>query len=135
MSDAGKALFESLGAFGAELSRWPDERAAAARRALLEQPEFRRAWDDARVLDAKLAAERDLIDLAVTRSGAVARIGRRTLARLGPDPLAGFSWQRVAAAVFVAGLLGGATDLLLPEAASSDVVMLDPLEAETAEIR
>jgi hypothetical protein len=135
MSDLSKELVEPLAAFGTDFSRWPEDRAAAARRALLGEPEFRRAWDDARVLDAKLAGERDAMDLAVRRSGALARLSRRTLAQLDPDPLAGLRWERIAAALMVAALLGGATDLLLPKADSPDVVMLDPLEVVTAELR
>jgi hypothetical protein len=135
MSDLSKELVGRLAAFGTDLSRWPEDGAAAARRALLGEPEFRRAWDDARVLDARLAGERDAIDLVVRRSGALARLSRRTLAQLDPDPLAGLRWERIAAALMVAVLLGGATDLLLPKADSPGVVMLDPLEVVTAELR
>jgi hypothetical protein len=142
-------LVRTLATFGAEFSRWPDEHAAEARRALLTRPDFRRAWAAARAFDAALVEERDRIDEAIRASGAVARVGRRTLAHAAADPLArlrskrrvpdnpfaGLRWQRIAAAMLFAGLLGGATDLLLPEADSPDVVMLDPLEVDTAEIR
>jgi hypothetical protein len=41
--------------------------------------------------------------------------------RRSASPLAGLPWQRIAAAVLVAGMLGGAVDLLLPER-STDAV-------------
>jgi hypothetical protein len=135
MSDVSKELVDGLAAFGTDFSRWPEDRTAAARRALLGEPEFRRAFDDARAFDAKLAGEREAMDLAVRGSEALARLSRRTLAQLEPDPLAGLRWERVAAALMVAALLGGATDLLLPRTESPDVVMLDPLEIDMAEIR
>ena len=147
--DLNDPLVRNLANFGAEFSRWPGDAAAEARRALLTRPDFRRAWAAAGALEAALVEQRDRIDQAIKASGALARVRRSVLARAAADPLArlrskrrggdnpfaGLRWQRIAAAMLFAALLGGATDLLLPEAASPDVVMLDPLEVDTAEIR
>jgi hypothetical protein len=102
-------------AFGADLQRWPAALAAQARADLLSKPEVRRAFDLARDLDAKLAAERVALDEQISASGSMDRLRSRLLARTKGDPLAGFGWQRLAAAMLVAGVLGGAVDLLLPE--------------------
>jgi hypothetical protein len=147
--DRNDPLVKHLAVFGAEFSRWPEDVAAEAQRALLTMPDFRRAWASAGALDAALVEQRDGMDQAIRASGAVARVGRNTLAHAAADPLArlrskrriadnpfaGLRWQRIAAAMLFAGLLGGATDLLLPEADPPDVVMLDPLEIDAAEIR
>jgi hypothetical protein len=147
--DRNDPLVRNLATFGAEFSRWPGDDAAEARRALLTRPDFRRAWAAAGALDAALVEQRDRIDQAIRASGAVARVGRSALARAAADPLArlrskrrvadnpfaGLHWQRIAAAMLFAALLGGATDLLLPRTESPDVVMLDPLEVDTAETR
>ena len=65
--------------------------------------------------------------------------GRGDRPRRGPDadrlpaPLAGLAWQRIAAAMLVAAMLGGMLDLVLAAAPGEapDVVMLDPLEGLT----
>jgi hypothetical protein len=129
-------LAESLDAYGADFSRWPAERVQDARRALLARPDFRGAFDAARVLDRGIANGRDDLDRTVDDSGASARVVRRVLARVAPDPLAGLRWQRIAAAILVAGMLGGALDLVMPEPADPlDLVMLDPLSAEDTELQ
>ena len=146
--DRNDPLIRNLAMFGAEFSRWPGDNAAEARRALLTRPDFRRAWAAAGALEAALVEQRDGIDEAIRASGALARVRRSTLAHAAADPLArlrskrrvadpfaGLRWQRIAAAMLFAGLLGGATDLLLPEADPPEMVMLDPLEVDTAEIR
>ena len=123
-----EALLESLRAFGSDLSRWPDRLQAAAREALLARPEFRRDWESERVLDRALAEHRDALDGDIARSGAAQRV-RRHLVRAS-DPLAGMRWRSIAAAMLVAGMLGGAIDLALPDPSTelADTAMFDPLE-------
>jgi hypothetical protein len=130
-------LVGTLDAYGADLSRWPAERVRDVRRALLARPDFRRAVDEARLLDKALANAREELDGVIDASHASARVERRVLARVLPDPLAGLRWQRIAAAMLVAGMLGGAIDLLMPDPAADapDLVMLDPLSAEDTELR
>jgi hypothetical protein len=116
---------------GADLARWEPEPAAAARTALLADPAFRRAWEGERSLDAALGGFRDEIAETVARSGAAERIRTRTLRLIPADPLAGIRWQRIAAAVLLAGLLGAAMDLVFvePEAPASEIVVaIDPLD-------
>jgi hypothetical protein len=117
-----------LAAYGADLGRWPADRAGAARRALLSQPDFRAAWDQERALDSALASARLDYDREIASSAAVERVRRGALSRLS-DPLAGLGWRRLAAAVLIAGLLGGATDFLIFDrpAEQSEATMLDPL--------
>lgn len=138
MSDIRRdAMLEGLAAFGADLSRWPEERAQGARRALLGRPDFRRAWEVARDLDSALAEEGMRIDRCIVESGAMVRLSRRTLARISGNPLAGIRWERIAAAMLVAGMLGGAMDLIMPDRAADalDLALLDPLDADQAEVR
>jgi hypothetical protein len=129
MTDAAPdaRLFRFLRAYGADFSRWPDK-ADDAKAALLKNPDFRRAWDGERRLDRRLSAGRQALDVELADLGAVARIGRSLLRRTG-GPLAGLPWRQVAAAVVVAGMLGGALDLVLePQPAEpADVAMIDPL--------
>jgi hypothetical protein len=124
-----------LATFGAELSRWPETRRSGAREALLRDQKFRRAWERERDLDRAIQTCAGELDREIAAAGALARVRERALARL-PDPIAGIGWQRIAAAMLVAAMLGGAMDLVLMEEteASADVVMLDPLYglAETA---
>lgn len=122
-------LRKSLATYGSEISKWPPERAAGAREALMSVPDFRRAWEDERALDRALGGARQALDDEIARSGALQRLRWQTLARLPLNALEGLGWHRVAAAVLIAGMLGGATDLLLPEPVTdtADVVMLDPL--------
>jgi hypothetical protein len=130
-------LVDSLAAYGADLSRWPAERVRDARRALLARPDFRHAVGEARLLDEALADAREELDGAINASRAPARLAGRVLARVSPDPISGLRWQRIAAAMLVAGMLGGAIDLLMPDPPSDapDLVMLDPLSADDAELR
>ena len=124
------ALFASLSACGADLSRWPQDRTAAAREALLGRPDFRRAWERERVLDDAIGDVRGRIDTEVARAGSPLRVQGHVMARISADPLAGLSWTRIAAAVLVASMLGGAVDLmLLPEqpAEPSGAIVFDPL--------
>lgn len=122
------ALLGSLGTFGADLAKWPQAQARAAREALLGRPEFRRAWERERDLDRAVREHREALDAGIAASGALGRVRSRTLARL-PAPPAGLRWQRIAAAVLVAGMLGGMLDVFLTEraTATADIVMLDPL--------
>jgi len=122
-----KDLARLLSAYGSELSRWP-ELAAEAKAALLKNPEFRRAWESERSLDQKLAMHRDALDDEMARSGGFARL-RKNLVRRSAGPISGLAWRRVAAGVLIAGMLGGALDLMLPErpAEPIDVALVDPL--------
>ena len=121
-------LIARLRAYGSDLSRWPDHE-QAAREALVARPDVRRAWESERVLDRALAAHRDVMDQEIARSRAASGIRRRLLSHISADPLAGIAWRSVAAAMLVAGMLGGAIDLVLPEPLeSTDMAMLDPLD-------
>jgi len=121
-------LIARLRIYGSDLSRWPDHQ-QAAREALVAQPDVRRAWESERVLDRAMAAHRDAMDQEIARSDAASGIRRRLLSRIPADPLAGIAWRSVAAAMLVAGMLGGAIDLVLPEPLeSTDMAMLDPLD-------
>jgi hypothetical protein len=124
-------LLAALDKYGADVSRWPEAMQVSAREALLSDVAFRRAWEVERDLDRVLLADRDAIDADVKRAGAAALIRSRLLARIAPDPLASLPWRSIAAAVLLAGMLGSALDLALPEPAAetADVAMLDPLEA------
>jgi hypothetical protein len=127
-ADLTEILVRNLAVYGSELSRWPDH-GEEARAALLGNLDFRRAWERERDLDRRLAADREALDAEVLRSGTLQRLKRNLL--LGEaDPLAGIPWSRVAAVVLLAGMLGGALDLLLPEPASEplDVAIVDPLD-------
>jgi hypothetical protein len=121
-------LLERLRTHGADLARWPD-RQAQARAALLADREFRLAYEEERALDRRLLAERDSIDQEIARSGALDRVRRAALAGGPSNALAGIRWPRIAAAILVAGVLGGAVDMLLPAAADEpiEVAIGDPL--------
>jgi len=67
--------------------------------------------DDA--FNKALSFERARLDREIAQAGSVERVRRHVLSRRLADPLAGIAWRRVAAAVLVAGMLGGAVDLLL----------------------
>jgi hypothetical protein len=123
-----RELDRHLTTYGSDLSRWPDH-AVEAREALLSRPDFRRAWETERDLDRGLAADRARLDAEIAGAGAVARLGRLA-ARRGPAGiLAGVPWRRVAAAMIVAGMLGGAFDLMLPSPQPDPIEMalVDPL--------
>lgn len=129
------ALRQCLGAFGADLDKWSPSLAGRARTALLSDPEFRRAFELERDLDRRIEAERAASERRVADSGAVERLRRRALGSIPGDPLVGFGWQRLAAAMLVAGMLGGAFDLLLPERLSepAEAAFLGPLYGDDAE--
>ncbi len=80
-------------------------------------------------LDRLLSGHRAALDAEVARSGAPERVRDAVLRLYSADPLAGLHWQRIAAAVLVAGMLGGAVDLLMPERATEavDVAFADAL--------
>ena len=120
---------ESLAAFGAELSRWPEERAHGAREAILRDPKLRRAFEVERALDRELAGSREAFDREFQGSPSLARIRVGTMRRLPKRTLGRVGWQRVAAAVLMAGMLGSAMDLFLgqPVADPVEIAMLDPL--------
>lgn len=123
----GSARLEArLEACGADLRRWPEPEAAAARERLLRDRDFRQHFDEARRLDSLLHAERSDMDKRIAASGAMARLrGIRAPSRVFG---LGRHWRRIAAGVLVAGLLGGTFDSLLTERAQTQVVVLvDPL--------
>ena len=121
-------LDRRLATHGSDLSRWPDD-AAEAREALLGQPKFRRAWEKERELDRALAADRHSLDAEISRSGAIARLGRLSARHTSAGLLADVPWRRVAAGVILAGMLGGALDLMLPSPQPDPIEMalVDPL--------
>jgi hypothetical protein len=129
MTDRHADLFRSLAAFGADFSRWPTGRDAGAREALLSDPAFRRAWEAERDLDRLLSTHRDEMDTAVAGSGAAGRVGRNTLARLPSAAFAKMHWHRIAAAMLVAGMLGGVMDMVLARQAGepAEFAGIDPL--------
>lgn len=130
MTEFGRdSLMRRLRTYGADLSRWP-EGGAEAREALLRDREFRRVYEAERALDRGLAALGEALDAEVVQAGAFDRIRRRVALRGRPaDILSGLRWQRVAAAVVVASMLGGAVDLAFADRAaeSIDVALIDPL--------
>ena len=121
-------LYARLGAYGADLSRWPTD-ATLAREALLRDPEFRRAYESERNLDRRLAEHSAALDAEIEHAGALDRVRRFVLARRPADLAAGIPWERVAAAFVVAVMLGGALDLALPQQQPEtfDVAIVDPL--------
>lgn len=121
-------LHETLRILGSDIAGWPPQVAARARERLLSDPEFRGAWERERDLDRMLAGHRDALDRSIRESGALERVRSGALGGL-PNALAGFRWQRIAAAMLVAGMLGGALDTVLPgpPADAPEIVMLDPL--------
>jgi hypothetical protein len=129
MDERHDSLLASLGAFGSDFSRWPAERAAGHREALLAAPELRRAYEAERALDGALAELRQEMDRAIRQSGALRRVRERALARVPAPPLAGLRWRRIAAAVLVAGMLGGALDAVLGPPPASEVGDVAALEA------
>jgi hypothetical protein len=80
------------------------------------------------VLDRVMLEFRAELDREIADSGAPARVRSRTLSRLA-DPMERMPWRRIAAAVLVAGMLGAALDLVLPErdAYPPEVAFIDPL--------
>jgi hypothetical protein len=130
MSEA-RDLFGVLGAYGSDLSRWP-RLATEARATLLRDPEFRQAFEDERIFDCDLAEHREALDRDIASDRTVARLQRR-LVRDFAGRLAGMDWRRIAAAVVIAGMLGGALDLMLPDTRSdqTEIAILDPLDLDT----
>jgi|SRR5882672_12152534 len=122
-----RELERRLSAYGSDLSRWP-EGAGEAREALLGRPEFRRAWEDERALDRRLAGERAELDAEIAGSGALTRLGQLAVPRSSAGFL-GIPWRRVAAGVLLAGMLGGAFNLMLPAPPTDplDMALVDPL--------
>lgn len=80
-------------------------------------------------LDRLIAKHRTALDEEIAASGALRRVRHGVLMRASVDPLAGLHWRRVAAVVLVAGMLGGAVDLILPDNAadSFNVATVDAL--------
>lgn len=132
MSDARHDLFRRLAVYGSDLSRWP-ERATEAKAALLRDQRFRRAFEDERIFDRDLGEHREMLNREIAGGRTVARL-KRNIVRHVAGPLAGMDWRRIAAAVLVAGMLGGALDLMLPDAGvdQTDIAILDPLDLESA---
>lgn len=121
----------SLAAFGSNLSRWPAPAAAAARRALLEEPRFRQAWEEERALDGAIERLRDELDAEIGAGGALERLRDGMLAHLRDQPTAGLPWRRIAAGMVLAAVLGGAVDHVLADdpARWSELALVDPLYA------
>jgi hypothetical protein len=82
-------------------------------------------------LHRRLAAYAAAVDAEIQRSGALGRVRRNVLQRRPAGIFLDISWRRIAAAILVAGMLGGAIDLMLPDrqADSFDVAIVDPLYA------
>jgi hypothetical protein len=80
------------------------------------------------IFEQALRFERARLDREIAQAGSVERVRRRILARRFADPLAGIAWRRVAAAMIVAGMLGGAVDLLLfgGSVETTEVAIFDP---------
>jgi hypothetical protein len=118
-----------LAAFGADLAKWPAERVSGVREALMRDPLFRRAWEKERELDRAIATARGELDDTISRSGALGRVRQAALARFPRSPLGRIGLGRIAAAMLVAGILGGAMDLILAgqEAETADVAVVDPV--------
>ncbi len=72
-------------------------------------------------LDRLIAEHRAALDAEIAGSGALLRVREGVLMRAPGDPLDGLQWRRVAAAVLVAGMLGGAVDYLRPESVAEPV--------------
>ena len=132
MSEMAKeSTTATLQAFGADFSRWPEGRAAAGRRLLVGDLGFRAAFEAESRLDEAFAHAREAEMADAALAGAAERIRRRLLARVRRGPFAAFRWRQVAAAMLLAGMLGGAIDLALVKwgAGGLDIAMLDPLAA------
>ena len=121
MSDKRFAeLSASLAAYGSDFSRWP----------LSARPKRGRRCSPSRISaapgrrsassTASLRTRRAELDGEIARAGAVERVAARRSARLAAGPLAGMRWRRIAAAVLIAGMLGGAIDLMLAERGRAD---------------
>ena len=84
-----------------------------------------------RDLERQFRDLRDFVDGDVSRAGAVSRVKGNVL-REATRPLGGLDWRRLAAGVVLAGVLGGALDLMLPEPSPepSEIAILDPLDIE-----
>jgi hypothetical protein len=82
--------------------------------------------DDA--FEKALGFERARLDREIAQAGSVGRVRRHLLSRRLADPLGGIAWGRVAAAMLVAGMLGGSVDLLLfgGDAETTEVAIFDP---------
>ncbi len=118
----------SLSTFGADIAKWPGDRASGAREALMRDPGFRDAWEKERVLDRAILSVRGELDGEIGRSGAIGRVREAALARVPLPSLDPAGWARIAAAVLVAGMLGGAMDLLLArQNREADVALVDPI--------
>lgn len=85
----------------------------------------------ARELDREIAAHCERLDREIADAGSVVRL-KRELAQYATTPFAAFDWRRLAAAMVLAGMLGGALDLMLPEpiADQPEIAILDPLDLE-----
>jgi hypothetical protein len=123
---ADPKILERLRTYGSDVSRWPDL-TSEARAALLSDRDLRAAYERERALDRDLAEEGCALDREISGAGALDRVRRRALSRVSTNALAGMPWRRLAAAMLVAGMLGGAVDLMLPTQAD------DPLEAVLGE--
>jgi hypothetical protein len=122
-------LFGGLTAFGADFSKWPGDRLSGAREAVLGDLDFRRAWERERDLDRAMTAARGEIDAAIGGAGAVERLREATLARLPRPRIGTAAWRGIAAAMLVAGVLGGALELIATEQAgeTADIAVVDPV--------
>jgi hypothetical protein len=82
-------------------------------------------------LQFHLDTYRAALDAEIRKSGSLERVRRNVLMRRSGSFLADIPWQRVAAAILVAGMLGAAVDLALPPQTvdTFDVAAVDPLYA------
>jgi hypothetical protein len=80
-------------------------------------------------LDRRLAAYGADLETEIAKSGALDRVRRRVLRSTAVDLFAGFSLRRIAAAILIAGAIGGVLDLALPIESNDalDVAIVDPL--------
>lgn len=129
--DKTEDLFAILAVYGSDFARWPAQSVVEARRTLLSEPRFRQAWERERDLDRMLSVWRGDVDAAVAAGGAARRVRDGALAALPAAGSIGVGWSRMAAAMLVACVLGGAVDLVLPERAAeiADATALDPVLA------
>jgi hypothetical protein len=82
------------------------------------------------VIDRRLVAYGAALESDIAKSGALGRVRGNVLRRSATDLFAGFSLQRIAAAILIAGVLGGVLDLALPVGGGDtlDVAAVDPFD-------
>ena len=121
-------LLNDLSTWGSDFSRWPQDRVSGARETILQDRDIRRAWEAERNLDRAIARHKEQSARDLEASGALERVRRRALARV-PVQVSRLGWHRIAAAMLLAGALGGVMDVYFarPLTGTADLVMLDPV--------